>query len=162
MILYALRQLLIYGSIVFVYARMPVNLDPNNYFHGLDAVFLFLVLAFLISHQLRKQQNRFFDLLALLILTIHTFAFSAYALAVQQPDQFTGISTRVDALYFTIVTMSTVGFGDVHPVGQEAKMLVIAMIIFDLVFIAALGNAMSSSLSQARKKETPKENKTRP
>lgn len=80
----------------------------------------------------------------------------------QQPDQFTGISTRVDALYFTIVTMSTVGFGDVHPVGQEAKMLVIAMIIFDLVFIAALGNAMSSSLSQARKKETPKENKTHP
>ena len=41
-------------------------------------------------------------------------------------------------------------------------MLVIAMIIFDLVFIAALGNAMSSSLNQARKKETPKENKTHP
>lgn len=57
MIFYALRQLLIYGSIVFVYARMPVNLDPNNYFHGLDAVFLFLVLAFLISHQLGKNRT---------------------------------------------------------------------------------------------------------
>ena len=35
-----------------------------------------------------------------------------------QPGQFAGLHTRVDALYFTMSTIATVGFGDVHATGQ--------------------------------------------
>ncbi|TVM34042.1 potassium channel family protein [Oceanidesulfovibrio marinus] len=35
----------------------------------------------------------------------------------------------VDALYFTIVTMSTVGYGDIHPISQAGKLLAVVMIL---------------------------------
>ncbi|VAV83686.1 Potassium channel protein [hydrothermal vent metagenome] len=36
----------------------------------------------------------------------------------------------VDALYMTVITISTVGFGEVHPLSEGGKLLVIILIIF--------------------------------
>ncbi|MBF0808706.1 hypothetical protein E4U03_08825 [Rothia nasimurium] len=129
---------------------MPVRLDNDSYLQGLIAGLMLLALAWAITTQIREQDRRFFDLVALMFIAAHACAFACYVLATQEPGQFTGLTTRTDALYFTVVTMSTVGFGDIHPVGQQAKLLVIAMIIFDLIFIAALGHAMSETLRTAR------------
>ena len=48
------------------------------------------------------------------------------------------IAHYADALYFTIVTMATVGYGDVHAEGQVARALVIGLIVFDVVIVASL------------------------
>ena len=53
-------------------------------------------------------------------------------------DQIDGLETRTDALYFTLSTMATVGFGDVHAVGQLARVTVSFMIVFNIVVVAAL------------------------
>jgi len=63
------------------------------------------------------------------------------------PDQFVGIRTRTDALYFTVVTMATVGYGDAHPVGQVAKAVVALTIVFNLVFIGAIATAIIQRLT---------------
>ncbi|TFH53046.1 two pore domain potassium channel family protein [Actinomyces viscosus] len=77
-------------------------------------------------------------------------ALACYAMATHQPDQFTGLVTRTDALYFTVTTISTVGYGDVHAVGQAARGLVTAMIVFDVVFLGALGQAISQRYHDRR------------
>ena len=78
------------------------------------------------------------SLVMLLELVAVVFALGYYVLALSTPGQVAGLETRTDALYFTLSTVATVGYGDVHAVGQLARSLVIVQIVFDAVFVAAL------------------------
>jgi hypothetical protein len=57
-----------------------------------------------------------------------------------------GISTRTDALYFTVATLTTVGYGDVHAQGQIARSLVTLQLLFDVVFVGAAVSTLLRSL----------------
>ncbi|UIP01121.1 NAD-binding protein [Halobaculum sp. CBA1158] len=55
-------------------------------------------------------------------------------------DGFPSVSTPTDALYFTVVTASTVGYGDVTPASQLGKAFVISSLVLNVVsFAVALG-----------------------
>ena len=43
--------------------------------------------------------------------------------------------TRTDALYFTVTVFSTVGFGDITPASQGARLVVTAQMILDLLVL---------------------------
>jgi voltage-gated potassium channel len=43
----------------------------------------------------------------------------------------------IDALYFSVVTLATVGFGDLHPTTDAAKLFTVAYILSGLGIIAA-------------------------
>ncbi len=47
-------------------------------------------------------------------------------------SQFSNLKTFADAVYFTMVTYSTVGYGDIYPVTQESKFFTISMILVGL------------------------------
>lgn len=74
----------------------------------------------------------------MLVLLVMTFSLGFYLLDLVAPEQVTGLSTRTDALYFTLSTMTTVGYGDVHAEGQAARALVCALIVFNVVVVASL------------------------
>ncbi|GAA1966087.1 potassium channel family protein [Kitasatospora viridis] len=78
-------------------------------------------------------------------LALVAFA-AAYAGLARQPGEFIGLHTRLDALYFTVVTMATVGYGDITPSGQTARLVVILQIGYTLVFLAAGFTALSQRL----------------
>ena len=44
--------------------------------------------------------------------------------------------TPIDALYFSVVTLATVGFGDLHPTTPEAKLFTVVYIIFGVGILA--------------------------
>ncbi len=48
------------------------------------------------------------------------------------------MTTKTDALYFTVSTLATVGFGDVHATAQLSRALVIIQIVFNLAFVGTL------------------------
>ena len=77
-------------------------------------------------------------LILLLEVVLVIFSFAYYTLAINAPEQFHGLNTRIDSLYFSMVTTTTVGYGDVYAAGQAARAVVIAQIGFDVAFIAAL------------------------
>jgi hypothetical protein len=60
------------------------------------------------------------------------------------PTQFESLQTRTDALYYTVITLGTVGYGDVHAVGQAARIVTTIQVAFDLVVIGALIAVASS------------------
>ncbi|MGW5618650.1 potassium channel family protein [Streptomyces sp. NPDC003877] len=81
----------------------------------------------------------------LMCLAVLVFSAGYYALA-QQPGQFTGLRTRVDALYFTVVTLATVGYGDITPSGQEARLVAVGQILYTFVFLTAAATALTRRL----------------
>ncbi|MET7771662.1 ion channel [Nocardia sp. NPDC005366] len=86
-------------------------------------------------------------ILLLLCVVAMFFALYYYRIAVRYPGQFDGIVTRTDALYYTIVTLGTVGFGDIHATGQAARIATMIQIVFDLVVIGTLLAIASSGIT---------------
>jgi hypothetical protein len=87
-------------------------------------------------------------LVLLLELALVLFALAYYLLAVHGTEQMAGIETRLDALYFTASTMATVGYGDIHPVGQLARGVATAHIVFDVVFLALVARLAARALTR--------------
>jgi voltage-gated potassium channel Kch len=81
----------------------------------------------------------------LILLALLIFA-GAYRSLARDPGEFRGLNTRVDALYFTVITMSTVGYGDIAPLGQSARVVVMLQILYTLVFLTAGGAAVGQFL----------------
>jgi len=74
----------------------------------------------------------------LLVLLVMASSLTFFLLNQQAPDQISGLETRTDALYFTLSTMTTVGYGDVHAQGQLARALVCVLLVFNVVVVASL------------------------
>ncbi|BDA65362.1 potassium channel family protein [Actinomyces capricornis] len=129
---------------------LPVSPDKDLPARTGMSVVLLAGLAGVVIRQLRYYSERIGRLVNVFIAAVAMLALICYAIAVHQPEQFTGLETRTDALYFTITTLSTVGYGDIHPVGQAARALVAMMIIFDVVLLGALASAVSDSLRRVR------------
>ncbi|MEU3663678.1 potassium channel family protein [Streptomyces sp. NPDC032940] len=81
----------------------------------------------------------------LILLSVHVFAAAYYILA-KQPGEFAGLHTRLDSLYFTVVTLATVGYGDITPQGQTARFVAILQILYSFVFLTAAGTALGQQL----------------
>ncbi|GAA5003483.1 potassium channel family protein [Kitasatospora paranensis] len=72
--------------------------------------------------------------------------FATTYLALSRDGQFHGLHTKIDALYFTVVTLATVGYGDVAPTGQEARVVVMLQILYSLVFLTTGAASVSRRL----------------
>ncbi|WP_197287623.1 potassium channel family protein [Streptomyces apocyni] len=78
----------------------------------------------------------------LMCLAVLVFA-AGYVSLARHPGEFTGLETRVDALYFTVVTLATIGFGDITPQGQTARLVTLLQVLYSFVFLTAAATALS-------------------
>jgi hypothetical protein len=89
-----------------------------------------------------------------LTLLIVSFSSIYFVLGSEHEGQINGIRTKIDALYFTVTILSTVGFGDVTATGQGARALVATHMIVNLVFLAVAIRVLTSALEH-RKDNAP-------
>jgi voltage-gated potassium channel Kch len=61
------------------------------------------------------------------------FASAYYVMARASPGSFSSHLSRTDALYFTVTTFSTVGYGDITATSQTARLVVTVQMILDLL-----------------------------
>src|SRR5688572_18544352 len=111
------------------------------------------VLTWLILGQVRRllstpadQMARLHTLVLVVYMIVPTFALGYFALARAADGQFDGLATKTDALYFTLTTPATVGFGDVVATGQIARVLISFQIVFNPVIVATAGSILASQL----------------
>jgi len=72
--------------------------------------------------------------------------FGSYRLGDQFDPPITDLTT---ALYFTVITVSSVGFGDITPVSSEARLFLVSMIIIGIVvFGTALGATIVPAINR--------------
>jgi voltage-gated potassium channel len=70
------------------------------------------------------------------VVLVLGFATTYWILDTQSPDEFVGIDTKTDSLYFTVTVLATVGFGDVHPVGQVGRAVTTVNMLTNIVILA--------------------------
>jgi voltage-gated potassium channel len=118
-----------------------------------------VALGWAITAEVRRQlagvsSTRIPGLFMLLGLVVFVFALGYYLLESTAPGQMSGLETRTDALYFTLSTLGTVGFGDIHAEGQMARALASVQIVFDVVFVAALAATLTGKVRAGMTGET--------
>lgn len=137
---------------------MPVTeAEMGDVFRWVSALAVLGALGLLVTRQLRRDSDRVGSLLASLVFVVCAVALLFYGIAHTTPGEFEGLVTRTDALYFTVVTLTTIGYGDIHPTGQFARLLVTLAIIFNLLFVAALVGAIADRLRRPPHRRTTEE-----
>jgi hypothetical protein len=63
-----------------------------------------------------------------------------------EPNSFTQPMTRIDSIYFTVTTFATVGYGDIAPVTENARLTATLQMVVDLVLIGLVARAFAMSV----------------
>lgn len=90
-----------------------------------------------------------------LLYAVLVFFSLVYLGLAARPGQFEDLHNRVDALYFTMATLATVGYGDVHAVGTAARAVVTAQMFFNLTFIAVGARVIGPAIVGRRGQRLP-------
>src|SRR5262245_19886213 len=129
--------------VVLAYFYLPLTRDEVVR-HGAANVLIVIGaitgMAWLVVLEVRHQMDDFEDrridrIVVSVVVVMVGFSLIFYLLERSDPTQIAGLHTRIDALYFTVTTMSTVGYGDIHATGQVARILVVIQIVFNVVII---------------------------
>lgn len=140
-----LQNALTLGGALLFYYFVPIGHEEHPIWRWAVFVVGLGVLILLIVRQMGRQLAagsdpgvRVRSLIALLYPVVVLFALTYYIIQTTDPAQFVDLATRTDALYYTVITLGTVGYGDVHAVGQFARIISMIQVAFDLVVIGAL------------------------
>lgn len=141
--------LLVAGALLTIILTVPLSHSD-----ALEAWWLIplavVALTLLIAALIRtiRHGSNIMRLINLMLVAVTAFTLAFYSIATGVPGEFDGISTRIDALYFTLTTMTTTGYGDITATGQTARVLVSLALLFDLVFLGLLGTELSRLLGR--------------
>lgn len=134
------QYILSFYSIIDLLAILP-------FFLGIvDTKFIRLLRWFRILRLIRFIEGRYLYanissedgvILARIVSTLVTivFVFSGLIYQVEHPINPKVFRTFLDAFYFSIVTMTTVGFGDVTPISELGRLLTVLMILTGIALI---------------------------
>jgi hypothetical protein len=78
----------------------------------------------------------------MLPLALLPFATAYFTLSREVSGSFNADLTRLDALYFTVTTFATVGYGDLVPRSEVARGVALAQMVIDLVLIGFIAKAI--------------------
>jgi voltage-gated potassium channel len=139
----ALRVIVVAAAEVTAFYLLPLNANRrmSGGFLAVVGVSLLVVVLGLqvwaITRSPLPEVRAVEALAGFITLLLVGFAFGYYMLSSAATSNFTQTLTRTDALYFTTTVFSTVGFGDIAPVSETARVLVTSQMVLDLVVLGA-------------------------
>lgn len=95
---------------------------------------LFYLLAIILLSDIYSKpssKNRSFILLFINYIEINL----AYSILYFASKGITNLNNNIDAIYFSFVTFTTLGYGDFYPVSRIAKILVISQLLIMILFV---------------------------
>jgi len=91
-------------------------------------------------------------------LFLVVFAAAYFLMDRAGPGSFSEPLTRTDALYYTITVFSTVGFGDIVPHSQSARIATMAQMLADLAVIGVVARLLVSAVSSGLQRKAASRN----
>jgi len=143
-----LRASLTTTILLTAYVVMPFTLiSQARYLTGflIGAAVVLAVLALEFSRTMRSPYARLRAVEALLTagpLFIVLFATSHYVIGQLDPAGYSEPMTRLDALYFTITTFATVGYGDISPHSQIARLVSLVQMVCGIILVGVIAKLL--------------------
>jgi Ion channel len=158
-----LRLVLTLVLLLGAYAVMPVG-GGDWWWAALPATLIGLGLFTLIFiRQLRKVAHADFPVVRAVealemtvLLFLILFAVLAVQLEATTPGSYSESLTKIDALYFAVTTLATVGYGDIAPVSETARVVGIIQMLGNLVLLGVAVRLIGRATERAREQaESP-------
>jgi voltage-gated potassium channel len=141
--------------LLVVYYQAPLD-RPLTAVSGLLFVTALVLLGAVVAYELRgilqSQQPRLRAVRAFgvgLPLLLVVFAATYCVVAGQQPGAFSEPLDRTDGLYFTVTVFATVGFGDIAPVSELARVLVTIQMLIGLLAVGLVAKLVFGAVQVA-------------
>lgn len=101
-----------------------------------------------------RQDSAIFARILFTIFTI-IFIYSGLIYQVEHPINSAEFSTFLDAVYFSVATMTTVGYGDITPISQVGRLLAVLMILTGIALIPwQIGDLIKQLIKTSNQVET--------
>ena len=81
------------------------------------------------------------------------FAATYSVISTSRPDSFTEPLSRTDALYFTLTVFATVGFGDIAPRTDVARIITMIQMITGLIAVGLVGKIVFAAMQKALRRQ---------
>ena len=146
---------LIVGVPIVVYFVLPLD---KEFGEVLAMVLVVATAGSLIPISIRQAQlvlrseDPLFDaarcIISVLVMLVVAFSSAYYVLGTGNEDQIEGLATKLDAIYFTVTILATVGFGDISATGQLARAIVTTQMVVNLAVLAIALRVVSWALKE--------------
>jgi len=145
------RTVLIMVVLLLVYLFFPVGgMEPHDAAGFVLRVFVLLVaFAFFLTYQVRAIFNARLPevrsveaLISGIVVFLAMSALLYLSLSITEPGSFNLQLTHNTAWYFATTVFATVGFGDIVPTTDQARLMVSGQMLIDLVIIALVVRVM--------------------
>jgi hypothetical protein len=127
-----------------VYFGLPLTGDFGEVWSWLTLVSGTALFGWVFVRQIRRigtsahPMTRAVEALVIVLgLFLVMFASVTFSLEYNQPGSYSEPLTKIDALYFTVTTLATVGFGDISPESESARVFVTFQMLVNLLFVGA-------------------------
>jgi hypothetical protein len=156
LVLVLIRALVVAVLIVVLYFVLPLRaaVDLGTVIRLVAGL---VALALLVAWQLRGIARspypalRAVETLAVVIpLFLLLFAAAYTLMSRADPAAFSEEVSRTDAVYFSVTVFATVGFGDISPVSDPARVVVTIQMIADLLVLGFVLQAVVDAVSRGR------------
>ena len=71
-----------------------------------------------------------------------------YLIGIDTPGSYTQVMTRMDAMYFVVTVFATVGFGDIAPVSETARIATTLQMVGDLVLVGVIARILLGAIQE--------------
>jgi voltage-gated potassium channel len=156
----ALRTALAVALLVVAYYQAPLD-RPLTFASGVLFVGALVLAALVVVVEVRgilastRPMMRAIRVIALgLPLLLVLFAATYITVDGQQASAFSEPLSRTDGLYFTVTTFATVGYGDITPQTELARVLVTVQMLVGLVAVGIIAKVVLGAVRVAQERNT--------
>ena len=141
---------------LLAYGLLPFTLISQTRYLTAFLAGLLVVVAVLAAEVRRTLRSPYPRLRAVEALTVTgplflvLFAALHYVIAQRTPSAYTEPMTRLDALYYTVTTFATVGYGDISPVSPAARLLALLQVVGGLIMVGLIARILLGIAQHSR------------
>jgi len=153
-----LRSLFTAGSVLAIYYVVPLEGRSPAFLYlelGVALALLTVVIAWQVRSIIGSEHPGIRASYALASSTpmfLLLFAAAYVILSLNNSEAFSEPLSRSDSIYFTVTVFSTVGFGDITPVTEPARLVVVGQMILDLVVLGLGVRLILSAVQRGRER----------
>jgi voltage-gated potassium channel len=147
------RATVVAVAVIAAYYLLPVR-TRTDVGMALRIVLVCVALALVVAWEMRAVARAEFPRLRAIDALVSTVSVMVIAFAIvylnmsqRHAEAFNTVLERTTSLYFTVTTLATVGYGDIHAQTDAARIVVMIQMVFN---VAVIGTTVRAILGTAR------------